>query len=85
MQARQKIVSVLDGQANWKKIKTKFNIKDLSGESALYRHYCNKQKDILKNLNIHNAYTFGFLKQPNFHNLDYRGHIWTEKLKSNIN
>ena len=55
--------------------KIKFSIKDLSVESALYIHYYNNYKDNLKNLNIDNAYTVGFLEQPNFQNIDYREHI----------
>ena len=62
-------------RANWKKLKTKFNVKDLSEESALYRHYYNKHNDNLNNLNIDNANTVGFLEQPNSHNLDYREHF----------
>ena len=58
-------------RANLKKIKTKFNIKDLSDESALYRHYYNKHKDNLKNLNIDKSYTVGFFEQPDSRNLDY--------------
>ena len=69
-------------RANWKRLKTKFNINDLSDESALYRHYHDKHKD---NLNIDEAYTVGFLEQPDSRNLDYREHFWIEKLKSNIN
>ena len=72
-------------RANWKKLKSKFSIKYLSDESALYRHYYKNHKANLKNLNIDNAYTVGFLEQRNFQNLDYRQHFWIVKLKSNIN
>ena len=72
-------------RANWKKLKTKFNINDLSDESALYQHYYNKHKNNLKNLNIDKAYSVGFLEQPDSHNLDYREHFWIQKLKSSIN
>ena len=72
-------------RTNWKKLKTKFNINDLSDESALYRHYYNEHKNNLKNLNVDEAYSVGFLEQPDSRNLDYREHFWIQKLKSNIN
>ena len=43
------------------------------------KQYYNNHKDNLKN--IDNAYTVGFLEQPNFQNLDYREYFWIVKLK----
>ena len=66
--------------ANWKQLKSKFSIKDLPDESALYRHYYNNHKDNLNNLNIDNAYTVGLLEQPDLQNLDCREHFWIDML-----
>ena len=70
---------------NWKTFQTNFNVKDISDESALFRHYSTKHNDNLKNLSINKAFKVAFIDQPNRQNLDYKEQYWIEKLKSNIN
>ena len=54
-------------RANWKKIRSNFSAKDISDESALFKHYEN-----LINLDIDKAYKVTFMDQPKVQNLDYK-------------
>ena len=72
-------------RANWNKLKSKFKEEDISDECALYRHYYFNHKNNLQNLNFNDAYKVAFLEQPSYQNLDYKEHVWMNKLKSDIN
>ena len=73
MQDKLKIVSVQGGQhgefvgIDRNQVLTKKNITD---ETALFRHYYFKHKNDLQRFNFDEAYQVVFLEEPDFKNLD---------------
>ena len=69
----------------WNKSKSDFNPKEITDETALFRHYYFKHKNELQRINFDEAYQVVFLEEPAFKNLDYKENFWINKLKSDIN
>ena len=72
-------------RTNWKKFQSNFSAKEISDESALFKHYYLKHNDNLINLDIDKAYKVAFIDQPKVQNLDYKEQFWIDKLNSKIN
>ena len=70
---------------NWKKFQRKFNLNDISDESALFKHYFVNHRTMLENLALENAYNVIFIEEPNLRNLDYKESLWIKKLEAKIN
>ena len=68
-----------------KKIQLHFSVKDISDESALFKHYYSKHNDTLINLDIDRAYKVAFMNQTKVQDLDYKEQFWIDNLKSKIN
>ena len=68
-----------------KKIQLHFSVKDISDESALFKHYYSKHNDTLINLDIDRAYKVAFMDQPKVQDLDDKEQFWIDKLNSKIN
>ena len=62
-----------------------FSAKDISDESALFKHYYSKHNDNLINPGIDKAYKVAFIDQTKVHDLDYKEQFWMDKLNSKIN
>ena len=69
----------------WNRSKSDFYPKDITDETALFRHYYFKHKNDLQRINFDEAYQVVFLEEPDFKNLDYKENFWINKLKSDIN